>query len=89
MFFYIGLQLFAASAGQLAGSLLVPAADETGSQFFAALLATSQVLAYPKLGRFSVLAYHDQFGYWVMGAVILACGSYIVETIRTRSYGHA
>jgi hypothetical protein len=89
LMFYIVLQLFAASAGHLAGSLLVPAQGETGSQFFAALLASGLVLLFPKAAHIADVPYSRQLGYWVAGAIVLAGCTYTVELTRRRSYGHA
>ena len=45
---YLTLQSAASLTGLLAGTIFVPAAGDLGSQFFAAALATTAVLAIPK-----------------------------------------
>lgn len=87
--FFITLQLFASLAGLFASTLFVPSAGDTGSQFFAATLATTAILGLPKLGHFADVNYDSQSLYWLTASVILGVVIFMIEIIRRRHYGRA
>lgn len=87
--FFLALQLFASLAGLFASTLFVPSAGDTGSQFFAAALATSAILGLPKLGHFTDVNYDSQSYYWLSASVVLGVVIFITEIIRRRHYGRA
>ncbi len=87
--FFLALQLFASLAGLFASTLFVPSAGDTGSQFFAAAVATSSILGLPKLGHFTDVNYDSQSYYWLIASVLLGVVIFMTEIIRRRHYGRA
>ena len=89
LLYYLVLQIFAVMAGLMASTLLVPASGETGVQFFTGILATVVLAGFPKLAKLSQINYINQCKYWLMAGILLGFGSYIIETIRRKSYGRS
>lgn len=87
LIFYCYLQAFASCAGLLASTLFVPGNGESGAQFFAAILATSLLLGFPKIAKLSDVPYGRQMPYWIFSAVVLTGGVFVIENIRRKNYG--
>lgn len=85
--FYIAVQTFASLAGLFASTLFVPGAGDTGSQFFAAALASTAIICLPKIGHFSDINYDSQSLYWLAASLVLGAVIYITELTRRRNYG--
>ncbi len=87
--YYLVLQSYASLAGLLASTILVPGAGETGSQFFASILASTAVLLLPKAGHFTDVDYSKQFPYWLIAGIAVGIVIYITEIIRRYNHGRS
>lgn len=87
LLFYVCIQLFASLGGLLASAVFVPAAGETGSQFFAAIMATGLLLGFPKAAGITGASPVSQAPYWLAAAACFSLFIYGIELIRRRSYG--
>lgn len=87
--FFVAIQNFASLAGLLASTIFVPGAGDTGSQFFAAVLASTAVITLPKIGHFSDVTYNSQSMYWIVASFIFGLAIYLTELYRRKNYGHA
>ena len=85
--FFGCLQLFGATSGLFASTLLVPSAGEGGTQFFTGMLATGFLVAFPKIAHLSDVAYSQQPSYWLLGSVVCIAGIFGIENIRRKTYG--
>ncbi len=89
LIFYLVIQIFASIGGLLASTILVPANNEAGSQFFSVTMAMSLLYVVPKIAKFSELKPDQQIIYWFLSALVAYGLVYAIELIRRRKYGHA
>lgn len=86
---FLCMQAYAVAAGQFVGAVLMPGGSETGTQFFASLLAGALVAFYPKYTHIADMSFSMSSVTWLAGAMMWAVLVYITEAIRRKSYGRA
>lgn len=84
---YLLLQSFCSVAGLLAGTVLVPAGDQIGSQFFAAAIALGLVSGLIKVVNPAELLVMGQMVKVIGSTTLVASGAYLIEKLRRRHYG--
>lgn len=89
LFLFASLHVFCGISGLFASTLFVPREGEAGVQFFTGVLASTSLVAIPRIMHFSSLSYGMQTLRWF----IAACGGgvviYVIENVRRKSYGRS
>ncbi len=86
---FIAMQLFANAAGLLSSTFFAPQSGDTGAQFFSAVLATTMIIAFPRLTHLGSVNVIQQAVLWTAGAIGTLVLSVFIEQVRRNNYGRA